>query len=73
MYMQIIGTIQHQALGTGFWGILGDDGEKYRPEKLPKKLQQNGLRISAEIEDAPNQMSVFMWGKAVILKNYEIL
>ena len=71
--MQIIGTIQHQALGTGFWGIVGDDGANYRPAKLPKALQKEGLRISAEVEDAPNQMSVFMWGKAITIKSYELL
>jgi hypothetical protein len=71
--MTITGKIQHIALGTGFWGIVGDDGQNYRPTKLPPKLQQDGLRISAEVEDAPNQMSVFMWGKAVAIKSYEIL
>lgn len=71
--MQITGTIKHLSLGTGFWGIIGDDGANYRPNKLPKQLQQEGLRISAELEDAPNQMSVFLWGKAVIIKNHEIL
>jgi len=71
--MQIIGKIQHQAFGTGFWGIIGDDGLNYRPNKLPKALQKEGLRIKAEAEDAPNQMSVHMWGKAVIINSYEIL
>jgi hypothetical protein len=71
--MQITGTIQQQTLGMGFWGIIGDDGENYRPDKLPKKLQKNGLRISADVTELPNQMSVFMWGKAVSLNSYEIL
>ena len=71
--MQITGTITHQAIGMGFWGIVGDDGANYRPDKLPKKLQKEGLRIAAEVEESPNQMSVFMWGKAVILKSHEVL
>ncbi len=71
--MQITGTIKKQNLGTGFWGIVGDDGANYRPDKLPKKLQKEDLRISAEVEDAPAGMSIFMWGKAIILKSYEIL
>lgn len=71
--MQITGTVQYQAFGTGFWGIIGDDASNYRPNKLPKNLQKNGLRLSAEVEEAPNQMSVLMWGKAVIIKSYEIL
>ncbi len=71
--MQITGTVQYQAFGTGFWGIIGDDKLNYRPSKLIKALQKEGLRLTAEVEEAPNQMSVLMWGTAIIIKSYEIL
>ena len=30
------GTIRHQGLEGGFWGIVGDDGTKYDPTNLSK-------------------------------------
>ena len=59
------GTVTHQALGTGFWGIIGNDDEKYRPVEMPAELQQEGLAVEAVFEDDDNQVSIFMWGKTV--------
>ncbi|MEM7311956.1 MAG: hypothetical protein AAF497_02270 [Planctomycetota bacterium] len=72
MSYDITGTATYQALGTGFWGIVASDDEKYRPVKMPEELQVDGLKLSAKVEDAEPQVSVFMWGKAVKILDFKI-
>lgn len=69
--MQITGTVTYINLSGGFWGIKGDDGEKYNPlDTLPKKFQQEGLQVRAEVSHS-NAFSVFMWGRNVDVKKIE--
>ena len=71
--MQIKGTITHVEVEGGFWGILGDDGIPYHPiEGLPKKFEKEGLRITARAKPYEG-MSMFMWGRLVVLKSVEAL
>lgn len=70
--MKITGKVVYQNLGTGFWGVAGDDGQNWRPDAMPSELQKEGLKIEAEVEESPNQISMFMWGKAVKIKSYQI-
>jgi hypothetical protein len=72
MSYQISGTATYQSLGTGFWSILAPDDGKYRPVKMPEELQVEGLKLSATVEDAEPQVSVFMWGKSVKILNYKV-
>jgi hypothetical protein len=37
-------TLLH-GLEGGFYGIIGDDGKKYQPTNLPRKLKKDGLAI----------------------------
>jgi hypothetical protein len=71
--MTIQGKVVFQKLGAGFWGIAGNDGQNYRPIKMPKKLQKEGLSVEVEAEESANQMSVFMWGKAIEIKSHKVL
>lgn len=66
--MIIKGKVSHQALGPGFWGIIGDDGKQWRPLSLPSNLQKEGLALEVEAEEAKEQMSIFMWGTAIEIK-----
>jgi hypothetical protein len=67
---EIQGVIVYQDISGGFWGILGDDGQKYAPESLPDTLRQEGLRVKATVQTAP-VMSVRMWGLDVIVESVE--
>jgi hypothetical protein len=71
--MTITGTVQKQNLGVGFWGIIGNDGEKWRPIKMPKALQKEGIKVEVEAELANEMVSIFMWGKAIQIKKHKIL
>lgn len=65
--MKITGKVSYQSLGPGFWGIVGNDGQEWRPLHLPQALQKDGLDIEVEAEEAEEQMSVFMWGTAITI------
>ena len=63
--LQITGTVSYQNIGTGFWGIIDEDGNKWRPNKLPKEMQKEGKKVSVKAEKAKEQFSLFMWGTAI--------
>jgi len=67
------GTIKHQGLEGGFWGIVGDDGQNYDPASLAPEFQKEGLRVSFEAVPATNQMSIHMWGTIVEIKSIQKL
>ncbi len=71
--MEIFGKITYQSVGTGFWGIIGDDGQKWRAEKMPSQWQEDGLNVHVEAELSKNQMSLFMWGKAIKIKSIKAI
>ncbi|MEM6801963.1 MAG: hypothetical protein AAF696_11205 [Bacteroidota bacterium] len=69
--MQITGTVSYISLSGGFWGIIGDDGNKYNPlSGLPRNLQQEGIKVKASCKPS-NDFSIHMWGKNVDLTNVE--
>ena len=71
--MKIKGKTTYQHLGTGFWGVVGDDGQEWRPVDMPSELQKEGLKVELQANKADEQMSVFMWGTAIKIKSYQIL
>lgn len=72
--MKIEGTIQYQKLAGGFWGIIDTNGNKWRPVKLPQKLEKEGLRIKATLKEQPSRaISVFMWGTSVEVLEFEVV
>jgi hypothetical protein len=65
----IKGKLSYQDISGGFWGIIGDDGERYRPvEGVPEAFRKEGLQVTAEVEPYTG-FSIFMWGQDVHLKN----
>ena len=63
--MKIKGIITHIPLSGGFWGILADNGHKYRPvQPLEAAFQAVGLQIEAEVRPSSG-FSIFMWGTDV--------
>lgn len=63
--MKITGTVVYQDLEGGFWGIIGDDNQQYRPvDELPASVQIDGRRVEVDLEPA-NVVSITMWGRNV--------
>lgn len=69
----ITGTVVYLDLEGGFWGIEGDDGQKYRPvEPLPDAVRTQGCRVEAAVE-AADAFSFAMWGRSVHLRDVHSL
>ncbi len=62
--MRINGTVKYISLAGGFWGIIGFDGQEYRPVNLPKRYQKEGLEVHFSVKEV-DEMSIFMWGTTV--------
>ena len=68
---KIRGTVVRQDLEGGFWGIVGDDGKKYRPVgELPEAVRHDGCRVEAEVERA-DVISFAMWGTSVHVRRIQ--
>jgi len=62
--MKIKGKVVYQNLGTGFWGIVSDDGKQYEPVNLPQEFQQENKSISLKAKES-DSFSLFMWGTPI--------
>lgn len=70
--MTIKGTVHHQDLSGGFWGIIDEQGEKWKPIDLPKALQKEGLKVTIEAEKVAGGFSIFMWGTTIKINQYTV-
>lgn len=68
--VRVTGTVIHLPFEGGFWGIVGDDGEKYLPLALPQELQCEGLRAEFELEILEDVGNIYLWGIAVNVLDY---
>ncbi|MCX6088883.1 MAG: hypothetical protein NTX88_00620 [Candidatus Atribacteria bacterium] len=59
------GTVLYVDLEGGFYGINGDDGQRYDPANLPADFKKDGLRIHFEARIKSNQENTHMWGKSI--------
>ena len=73
MNHKIKGTVSFMNIGLGFWGITGDDGRQWRPVKLSKRLQKEGLRATFELREVEEEVSIFMWGTPVKVVKSELI
>lgn len=61
----VIGTVVFVKLEGGFWGIRGDDGQRYDPSNLGKEFRKEGLRIKLQARLRNDVVSFRMWGKVI--------
>ncbi len=61
----IKGKVTWQTLGTGFWGIIDDNGGEWLPVNMPEQLKQDGKIVKVTIKETTGSSSVFMWGTPV--------
>ncbi|MFT6963443.1 MAG: hypothetical protein ACJAWV_003180 [Flammeovirgaceae bacterium] len=66
----IKGKVKYQEVGTGFWGIIGNDGKKWKPISLPEELQKENLEVKIEAKEVKNAVSIFMWGKTIEIMGF---
>jgi hypothetical protein len=67
---EIVGVLRRLEMEGGFWGIIADDGQHYRPVGLEDKLEdlRDGRRIAVRGEVQKGGMGIFMWGRALSIE-----
>ncbi|HHC73315.1 MAG TPA: hypothetical protein ENK54_10495 [Thiotrichales bacterium] len=60
--LEIRGTLKRIPLEGGFWGIVADDGARYRPGDLPAELMRDGLRVEGRVQPLHGMVGIQMWG-----------
>ncbi|NJN77747.1 MAG: hypothetical protein HC803_04965 [Saprospiraceae bacterium] len=63
--MKITGKVVRKNIAGGFWGIIDENGQEWRPLNLPKSLQNDGKIVTINAKLAKEEMSIFMWGTAI--------
>lgn len=63
--MKIKGTVTYQDLSGGFWGIIDEKGNKWKPTQMPEALQTDGLEVELKAKKVEGGMSIFMWGTTI--------
>jgi len=61
----VTGTVKHIELEGGFYGIVGDQGNKFDPVNLPDRFKEDGLRVKACMKQLEDRVSFRMWGTLV--------
>lgn len=66
--MEFNGIVTYVPVSGGFWGLLAENGRRFRPvNEIPEEFQEEGLPIHAKV-DAIDVFSIFMWGTDVEVK-----
>lgn len=71
--MKIKGKVVYQDLGLGFWGIVDEKGQEWRPVNMPEQLKHKGKVVSITASKVEDDMSMFMWGTAIKIDSFETL
>jgi hypothetical protein len=69
----ITGTVRYLHLEGGFYGLVGDNGEKYDPVNLPEEYKKDGLRVKFQVREKKDMVGIHMWGKIVEIVKIERL
>lgn len=69
----ITGTVRYLDLEGGFYGLVGDNGEKYDPINLPEEYRKDGLRVKFQVREKKDMLGIHMWGKIVEVVKIEKL
>jgi len=65
------GVVKFINLEGGFYGIVGDTGQKYDPSNLPDKFKKDGMKVRFTAKEKKGAVSFRMWGKIVELTKIE--
>lgn len=71
--IKIKGTVVFEHLETGFWGIVDEKGQQWRPVNMPNQLKVEGAKVDIRAIEAEEQMSIFMWGTPVRIVSFHTI
>ena len=66
----ITGTVRYFDIETGFWGIIGKFGKKWRPVNMPEQLKVEGKAVEIQAIPVKETMSVIQWGTPIEIKTF---
>ncbi|MEP7323212.1 MAG: hypothetical protein ABI761_14905 [Saprospiraceae bacterium] len=69
--IKVSGEIQFINLATGFWALVSDQGEKYRPVNMPDQLKISGKKVTCKVRPINEEFSMMMWGTPVKIIQFE--
>lgn len=69
--VKISGKAKFQNIDMGFWGIISDDGKKYRPINMPEQLKVEGADVHCVVQEVDYDVDIYMWGTAVEVISFE--
>ena len=58
-------TVKNIPLEGGFWGLEGDDNQKYLPMNLDQNLLIDGAVLTFLYEEVTDQESIYQWGQMI--------
>lgn len=69
--IKIKGKAHFQNIGMGFWGIIGEDGQKWRPINMPEQLKKEGKSTQVVGQRIEEDFSIEMWGAPIRIVRFE--
>jgi hypothetical protein len=71
--VNVEGTVTYVDLEGGFYGIEGDDGNRYNPVNLDQAYAEDGLRVRISGEVRTDVATAQMWGQPLEIEQIERL
>ncbi len=71
--ISITGKVKYIDLEGGFFGIVGDDGNKYDPNNLAAEYQTDGLSVKIQAQILKDQAGSHQWGTLIKIINIEVV
>lgn len=68
--MKITGTITHQNIGMGFYGITDECGNQYQPLNLDAAFAKDGLKVQLTAKKM-DVVTMEMWGTPIEIQKIE--
>ncbi len=71
--MKLKGKATFVNLEGGFWGIVGDNGDRYFPVNMPDQLKIEGANVDVSYSMPRNAMTSQMWGDPIWVIGFRTL
>lgn len=68
---KVSATVTYIPQSGGFWGLVGEQGEEWRPISMPEQLKYNGKQVQVVLEETEDDFSIYMWGTPVNIVSFQ--
>ncbi len=68
---RVAATVTYIPQSGGFWGLIGEKGEEWRPVNMPEQLKYDGKRVDVVLAEADDDFSIYMWGEPVTVVSFQ--